>query len=118
MNIRKTIDKLKKPFNKGEKWERLAPAFNALDTFLFVPNHTTKHGAHIRDAIDLKRTMITVIIALLPALFYGIYNTGYQYYSQLDLEYNTLDLFIIYPFILSQDETSFNIRIAAKIFDK
>jgi len=94
MNIRKTIDKLKKPFNKGEKWERLAPAFNALDTFLFVPNHTTKHGAHIRDAIDLKRTMITVIIALLPALFYGIYNTGYQYYSQLDLEYNTLDLFI------------------------
>ena len=94
MNIRKTIDKLKKPFNKGEKWERLAPAFNALDTFLFVPNHTTKHGAHIRDAVDLKRTMITVIIALLPALFYGIYNTGYQYYSQLDLEYNTLDLFI------------------------
>ena len=94
MNIRKTIDKLKKPFNKGQKWERLAPAFNALDTFLFVPNHTTKHGAHIRDAVDLKRTMITVIIALLPALFYGIYNTGYQYYSQLDLEYNTLDLFI------------------------
>ncbi|MAU62989.1 MAG: NADH:ubiquinone reductase (Na(+)-transporting) subunit B [Flavobacteriaceae bacterium] len=94
MNIRKTIDKLKKPFNKGEKWERLAPAFNALDTFLFVPKHTTKYGAHIRDAVDLKRTMITVIIALLPALFYGIYNTGYQYYSQLDLEYNTLDLFI------------------------
>ena len=94
MNIRKTIDKLKKPFNKGQKWERLAPAFNALDTFLFVPKHTTKYGAHIRDAVDLKRTMITVIIALLPALFYGIYNTGYQYYSQLDLEYNTLDLFI------------------------
>ena len=94
MNIRKTIDKLKKPFNKGEKWERLAPAFNALDTFLFVPKHTTKYGAHIRDAVDLKRTMITVIMALLPALFYGIYNTGYQYYSQLDLEYNTLDLFI------------------------
>ena len=94
MNIRKTIDNLKKPFNKGEKWERFAPAFNALDTFLYVPNHTTKHGAHIRDAIDLKRTMITVIIALLPALFYGIYNTGFQYYSQLDVEYNTIDLFI------------------------
>ena len=94
MNIRETIDNLKKPFNKGKKWERFAPAFNALDTFLYVPNHTTKHGAHIRDAVDLKRTMITVIIALLPALFYGIYNTGFQYYSQLDVEYNTIDLFI------------------------
>ncbi|MFL2666158.1 MAG: NADH:ubiquinone reductase (Na(+)-transporting) subunit B [Flavobacteriaceae bacterium] len=94
MNIRETIDKLKKPFNKGEKWERFAPAFNAFDTFLYVPNHTTKHGAHIRDAVDLKRTMITVIIALLPALFYGIYNTGFQYYSQLDIEYNIIDLFI------------------------
>jgi Na+-transporting NADH:ubiquinone oxidoreductase subunit B len=78
MNIRNTIDNLKKPFNKGEKWERFAPAFNAFDTFLFVPNHTTKYGAHIRDAVDLKRTMITVIIALLPALFYGIYNTGFH----------------------------------------
>ena len=62
MNIRKTIDNLKKPFNKGEKWERFAPAFNALDTFLYVPNHTTKHGAHIRDAVDLKRTMIKMLM--------------------------------------------------------
>ena len=92
MNIRNTIDNLKKPFNKGEKWERFAPAFNALDTFLFVPNHTTKHGAHIRDAVDLKRTMITVILALLPALFYGIYNTGFQYYSQLDIDYTIIDI--------------------------
>ena len=73
MNLRNTIDNLKKPFGKGEKWERFAPAFNALDTFLYVPNHTTKHGSHIRDAVDLKRTMITVIIALIPALLYGIY---------------------------------------------
>jgi Na+-transporting NADH:ubiquinone oxidoreductase subunit B len=94
MNIRNTIDNLKKPFNKGEKWERFAPAFNAFDTFLFVPNHTTKHGAHIRDAVDLKRTMITVIIALLPALFYGIYNTGFQYYSQLDIDYTLVDVMI------------------------
>jgi Na+-transporting NADH:ubiquinone oxidoreductase subunit B len=94
MNIRNTIDTLKKPFNKGEKWERFAPAFNAFDTFLFVPNHTTKHGAHIRDAVDLKRTMITVIIALLPALFYGIYNTGFQYYSQLDIDYTLMDVMI------------------------
>ena len=94
MKLRNTIDKLKKPFNKGEKWERFAPAFNALDTFLYVPNHTTKHGAHIRDAVDLKRTMITVVLALLPALLYGIYNTGYQYYSQLNIEYTWIDAFL------------------------
>tara|TARA_B100000965_G_scaffold284893_1_gene242808 strand:+ start:115 stop:1272 length:1158 start_codon:yes stop_codon:yes gene_type:complete len=94
MKLRNTIDKLKSPFNKGEKWEKFAPAFNALDTFLYVPNHTTQHGAHIRDAVDLKRTMITVIIALLPALFYGIYNTGFQYYSQLNIEYSWVDAVI------------------------
>ena len=65
--IRKKIDIIRKPFNKGEKFERFAPAINAFDTFLFVPNHTTKSGSHIRDAVDLKRTMVTVIIALLPA---------------------------------------------------
>ena len=91
MNLRNTVDNLKKPFSKGEKWERFAPAFNALDTFLYVPNHTTKHGSHIRDAVDLKRTMITVIIALIPALLYGIYNTGFQYYSQTNIEYTMLD---------------------------
>ena len=58
------------------------------------PNHTTKHGAHIRDAVDLKRTMITVILALLPALFYGIYNTGYQYFSQLNVDYTFVDVML------------------------
>jgi Na+-transporting NADH:ubiquinone oxidoreductase subunit B len=94
MNIRKILDTVKKPFGKGEKFEKYAPAINAFDTFLFVPNHTTKHGAHIRDAVDLKRTMITVIIALLPALLYGIYNTGFQYYSQLGSAFTTLDAII------------------------
>ncbi len=94
MKLRNTIDKLKSPFNKGEKWEKFAPAFNALDTFLYVPNHTTQHGAHIRDAVDLKRTMITVVLALLPALFYGIYNTGFQYYSQLNIDYSWVDAVI------------------------
>ena len=89
--IRKRLDKIRKPFNKGEKFERFAPAVNAFDTFLFVPNNTTKSGSHIRDAVDLKRTMVTVIIALLPALFYGIYNTGYQYFIQTNLEFTFLD---------------------------
>jgi Na+-transporting NADH:ubiquinone oxidoreductase subunit B len=94
MNLRNKIDQIKKPFAKGEKWERFAPAINALDTFLYVPNHTTQKGAHIRDAIDLKRTMITVIIALVPALIYGIYNTGYQYFIQTGEAFTFLDAFI------------------------
>lgn len=81
--LRDKIDQIKKPFGKGEKFEKFAPAVNALDTFLFVPNHTTKHGAHIRDAVDLKRTMITVVLALLPALIFGTWNAGYQSLSQI-----------------------------------
>lgn len=84
--LREKLDQIKKPFNKGEKFEKYAPAINALDTFLFVPNHTTKHGAHIRDAVDLKRTMITVILALVPALIFGIWNAGFQSLSQISTE--------------------------------
>lgn len=82
--LRDKIDQIKKPFEKGQKFEKFAPAINALDTFLYVPNHTTKHGAHIRDAVDLKRTMITVVLALVPALLFGIYNSGYQHFIQLN----------------------------------
>ena len=81
--IRQRLDKIKEPFSKGKKYEKFAPAINALDTFLFVPNHTTQKGAHVRDAVDLKRVMITVVIALIPALIFGIWNAGYQYLSQI-----------------------------------
>lgn len=92
--LRKHLDGIRRPFEKGQKFEKFAPAINAFDTLLFVPNHTTSKGAHIRDAVDLKRTMVTVIIALLPALVYGIYNTGYQYYSQTGEAFTTLEAFI------------------------
>lgn len=92
--LREKLDQLKKPFAKGSKWERFAPAVNAFDTFLFVPNHTTHKGAHIRDAVDLKRTMVTVIIALVPALLYGIYNTGYQYFIQTGEAFTFIDAFL------------------------
>jgi len=103
--LRKQLDTLKKPFGKGQKFEKFAPAFNAFETFLFVPNHITKKGSHIRDAVDLKRTMVTVIIALFPALIYGIYNTGYQYYIQTDELFTFIDAFIhgawkIFPMII------------------
>ena len=91
--LRNKIDLIKINFQKGEKFEKFAPAFNAFETLLFVPNHTTQRGSHIRDAVDLKRTMVTVIIALIPALIYGIYNTGYQYYIQLGESFTFLDAF-------------------------
>jgi Na+-transporting NADH:ubiquinone oxidoreductase subunit B len=92
--LRDKIDQIKKPFGKGEKFEKFAPAVNALDTFLYVPNHTTKHGAHIRDAVDLKRTMITVVLALLPALIFGIWNAGYQNLSQVQEVVPFMDAFM------------------------
>ena len=76
--IRKQLDKIKPHFDEGGKFEKYAPAYYGIETFLFVPNHTTKYGAHIRDGIDLKRVMITVVFALLPALIFGIWNIGYQ----------------------------------------
>jgi len=113
MMIRKQIDRLKKPFAKGSKFERFAPAVNAFDTFLFVPNHTTKKGAHIRDAVDLKRTMVTVIIALIPALIYGIYNTGYQYYIQTGETFTFLDAFLHGSFkILPMIAVSYGVGLA------
>lgn len=66
-----------------EKYEgtKMAPAFNAIHTFLYLPNMITESGSHIRAADDLKRTMNTVIMALVPLLLFGIFNTGYQHYA-------------------------------------
>ncbi|TAF66243.1 MAG: NADH:ubiquinone reductase (Na(+)-transporting) subunit B [Cytophagales bacterium] len=79
--IRNILDKQKKQFEKGGKLEKFYPAFEALDTFAFVPNHTAPaKGAHIRDGVDLKRMMMTVIIAMLPCLLFGIWNVGHQHF--------------------------------------
>ena len=78
MGLRKIVDNLKPTFSKGGKLGFLASTFGAFETFLFVPNTTTSRGAHIRDCNDMKRTMIMVVIALLPAFLFGCYNTGLQ----------------------------------------
>lgn len=78
--VRDIIDKMKPTFNKGGKLYFLHSTFEAFETFFFVPNHVTKKGSHIRDGIDLKRTMIVVVLALIPALLFGIYNVGYQHF--------------------------------------
>lgn len=81
--LRKQLDKIKPNFQKGGKFEKLHSTFDAFETFLFVPDKTTRTGSHIRDSIDLKRTMSAVIIAMIPALLFGIWNTGYQHYLSL-----------------------------------
>lgn len=81
--LRNYLDKVKPHFVKGGKYEKLHSTFDAFETFLFVPDKTTFKGSHIRDAIDLKRTMSVVIIAMLPALLFGIWNTGYQHFLSI-----------------------------------
>ncbi len=90
--LRKKLDNIKPTFERGGKFEKFAPAFFAIDSFLFVPNHTTKTGAHIRDGVDLKRVMYTVVLALLPALFFGMWNVGYQHFSQIGGDLSFLHL--------------------------
>ncbi len=78
MGLRKIVDNLKPTFSEGGKLSFLASTFDAFETFLFVPNTTTARGAHIRDCNDMKRTMIMVVLALMPAFLFGCYNTGSQ----------------------------------------
>jgi Na+-transporting NADH:ubiquinone oxidoreductase subunit B len=81
--LRNYLDKIKPQFKEGGKFEKLHSTFDAIETFLFVPDKTTFRGSHIRDSIDMKRTMTVVIIAMLPALLFGIWNTGYQHFLSL-----------------------------------
>ncbi len=81
-SLRKYLDKIKPNFEEGGKHPKLKSTFEAFESFLFVPNETTgAKGAHIRDAVDLKRTITMVIIALLPALFFGMWNVGYWHHA-------------------------------------
>lgn len=79
--LRNYLDKQKPKFEKGGKLEKFHSVFTGFESFLFVPNTTTSSGAHIRDTVDLKRTMIIVVLALIPALLFGIYNVGYQHFN-------------------------------------
>ena len=78
--LRKILDRIKPDFEPGGRFSKLHSTFDAFETFLFVPNTTTRNGSHIRDAMDLKRTMIVVVVALLPCLLFGMYNVGLQHF--------------------------------------
>ncbi len=78
--IKNTLDKMRPNFEEGGKFYAFHSLFDAMDTFFLTPEATTTSGCHIRDAVDNKRTMFTVVIALIPALLFGMYNIGYQHY--------------------------------------
>ena len=85
--LRNLVDKIKPTFEKGGKLGFLHSTFDAFETFLFVPNTVTRRGAHVRDCVDLKRVMIMVVLALVPAMLFGIWNTGYQHSLAFGLDW-------------------------------
>jgi Na+-transporting NADH:ubiquinone oxidoreductase subunit B len=94
--LRKLLDSTAKPiFDKGGKLEKYWPVYDALETFLFVPNHTTgKSGSQIRDGIDMKRTMFMVILAMHPVLLFGMWNLGHQHFMAIGETAELLDKFL------------------------
>jgi len=76
--LRNYLDRIEPHFNKGGKFQSFFALYEAVDTIFYSPGSVTKNGSHIRDGIDLKRVMITVWLATFPAMFYGMYNLGFQ----------------------------------------
>ena len=83
--LRNILDQLRPHFTSGGKYERLYPLYEAADSFIYTPGEVTEGAPHVRDAIDLKRVMITVVIALIPCFFMAMWNTGYQANSAMQL---------------------------------
>lgn len=93
--LKKYLDKIKPSFEEGGKFHAFRSVFDGFETFMFVPNETAKaRGAHIHDAIDSKRIMSFVVIALIPCLLFGMYNVGYQHYLALGQTPELVDSFI------------------------
>jgi len=92
--IEKFFNKYEHLFLEGGKYEKYHPAYMAMYTFMFTPDETTKKGAHIRDAVDLKRIMFTVVLALIPATLFGMWNVGHQYFLQAGVEASNFDQFM------------------------
>ena len=84
--LKNYIDKIKPQFMPGGKFAKLQSVFEGFESFLFTPDTTRKVGVHVHDSIDLKRTMIIVVIALIPALLFGMFNVGYQHYLAIGVE--------------------------------
>lgn len=94
--LKNLFDNLKPNFEKGGKWEKFYTLYEGHRTIVFAPDHTTgKKGAQIKDAVDLKRIMITVVIAMVPALIFGMWNVGHQHFLATGQEGTLIDKFVI-----------------------
>jgi Na+-transporting NADH:ubiquinone oxidoreductase subunit B len=94
--LRTLLDKQKPLFAENGKYGKFHYLFEALETFMFVPEHTTPaKGVQVRDAIDLKRYMMTVVIAILPTLFFGMWNIGHQHYLATGEEASFMEKFLL-----------------------
>ncbi len=85
---------MKPNFEKGGKYEKFHSTFEAFESFLFAPATTNQGGVHVRDGVDLKRVISMVILALIPATIFGIWNSGYQYFHVIGQDASTLDCFL------------------------
>ena len=101
--LRKLLDNVEQKILASEKLKKFHPLHDALDTFLYTTNKKTEHAPYVRDAIDLKRTMILVVLALLPAFFFGTYNVGLQSPEVINKDFITCFLYglkIVLPMYL------------------
>jgi Na+-transporting NADH:ubiquinone oxidoreductase subunit B len=92
--LKNFIEKTKPNFEKGGKYEKWLPVYESFETFFFVSGAVTKKGSHIRDAIDMKRAMIIVVLALIPALLFGMWNVGAQYFMSIGQDASLLEAFV------------------------
>ena len=92
--LRNYLDKIKPNFEEGGKFHAFQSVFDGFETFLFVPSKTAKTGTHIHDAIDSKRIMSIVVISLVPALLFGMYNVGYQHFTHTGATGSFIEMFI------------------------
>ena len=100
--LRSLLDKIRPMFEKDGKYKYFFPLYDALDTFLYTPDTVTFNGPHIRDSIDLKRSMIFVVIAMIPAILFGIFNVGYQEDSTRTVVENFfVGLYVVAPIYVS-----------------
>ena len=117
-SLRKKIDKIKPHFTEGGRFSKLRSVFEGFESFLYVPDTVTFRGSHVRDHIDLKRVMTVVLIALMPALIFGAYNTGLHHFASIGEKATVLQMFWfgilkMLPLIIVSYVTGLGIEFAA-----
>lgn len=124
MSLKKILDNMKPTFSEGGKLSAFGSLFDAAETFFYVPNETAKpRGAQIHDAIDSKRSIFFVVIALIPAILFGMWNIGYQHYNIIGEESTLIcnflyGLAVILPKIIASYAVGLGIEIAIAQYKK